>query len=321
VRVFGKIGWIAANWVVSKWLHADKLAVQFWVTGGACLALGVFSMFLPHTPPPKKGEPVSARAILGLDSLSLMRSPSFAVFVIASFLICIPLQFYYAFAQVFVDAAGFKDPAYTMSYGQICEIVFMVLMPLFFLRLGVKYMLLFGMLAWVARYGLFAAVPGSAANTATAMVMGGILLHGICYDFFFVTGFIYTDKKAGNAIRAQAQGFLVLVTQGLGMFVGAWVSQKLVDANTPQQTIDLRSQAAALMERAANASAEVAKPLIDQANSLSHQANALIQWRTVWLAPCIAAAAVAFLFFVMFRDDTRGEAKVPTVDPAESTAA
>ena len=319
VRVFGTIGWIAANWVVSKWLHADKLVQQFWVTGSACMALGVFSFFLPHTPPPSKGQPVSARAVLGLESLSLLKSPSFSVFIISSFLICIPLAFYYTFAPVFVDAVGFKDPAFTMSFGQISEIFFMVAMPLFFARLGVKWMLVVGMLAWVTRYGLFA---GASNNHVLWMVIIGILLHGTCYDFFFVTGFIYTDKKAGNAIRAQAQGFLVLVTQGLGMFIGAQVAQRLRNANTPPEAIALYGKAAEISKQAAEITdAALAKPLIDQANALSHQANALIQWQHIWLVPCIAAGVVMVLFAIFFRDDTKSaEATVPSVEPAETSA-
>jgi len=279
IRVFGTIGWIAANWVVSKWMHADELATQFYVTGAAGLALGVFSFFLPHTPPPAKGKPVSARDILGLDSLSLMKSRSFAIFIISSFLICIPLAAYYAFAPVFVKAVQFKDPAYAMSFGQISEVFFMVIMPLFFLRLGVKYMLLVGMLAWVARYALFAA---AAPSGVLPLVLIGILLHGVCYDFFFVTGFIYTDKKADNKIRAQAQGFLVLVTQGLGMLIGAQVSGALFGKIVTGEG-----------------------------------AVALQNWQRFWIIPCVAAAVIAVLFFVLFKDDTK-EATVPSVEAAQS---
>jgi nucleoside transporter len=264
IRVFGTIGWIAANWVVSKWLHADKLAVQFYVTAAAGFALGIFSLLLPHTPPPAKGQPVSARTILGLDSLSLMKSPSFAVFIISSFLICIPLAAYYAFAPVFVDAIGFKDPAFTMSFGQISEVFFMVIMPLCFAALGVRYMLLVGMLAWVLRYAFFAA---AATTGIMPLVVAGILLHGICYDFFFVTGFIYTDKKADKQIRAQAQGFLVLVTQGLGMLIGAQLSGFLFN--------------------------EIVKT------------GQMQTWQKFWSIPCAAAAVVMIAFFIFFRDDTR----------------
>jgi nucleoside transporter len=320
VRVFGTLGWIVANLVVSSLLHADKLATQFYVTGAAAVALGVFSFFLPHTPPPAKGQPVSARAILGLDSLSLMRSRSFTVFIVCSFLLCIPLAFYYQLAAIFVDAVGFADPASRMSLGQMSEVFFMLVMPLFFARLGVKYMLLVGMLAWVARYGLFAA---SADAHVKWMVLVGILLHGICYDFFFVTGFIYTEKKAGPTIRAQAQGFLVLVTQGLGMLIGAQIAPWLRGRNTPAEAGALYDQSGALMKQAGGMTDEsLAKPLIDQANTLSHQANALIQWKDIWVFGAIFAAVVTVAFFLLFRDDTRAAgAAVPSVDPAETSAA
>lgn len=261
IRVFGTIGWIAANIVVSKMLHADTQAVQFYVAGGSALALGLYSFTLPHTPPPSAGQKASARDILGLDSLALMKSPSFAVFIISSFLICIPLAAYYSFAPVFVKDAGFADPAFNMSFGQMSEIFFMLVMPLCFARLGVKWMLLVGMLAWVTRYGLFA---GAANSGAQWMVLGGILLHGICYDFFFVTGQIYVDKKAPTAIRGQAQGFLVLVTQGLGMLIGAQVVGQIVKSYTVGETEN---------------------------------------WQMIWLIPCVAAGVIAFLFFLLFRED------------------
>jgi len=270
VRVFGTLGWIVANWVVSKGLNADKDPVQFYVTGAACFALTVFSFFLPHTPPPARGQPVSARAILGLDALRLFRSPSFAVFIISSFLICIPLAAYYAYAPVFAANAGFANPAAKMSFGQMAEVFFMLVMPWFFAILGVKWMLVVGMLAWVVRYGLFS---GAAAGGGVPwMIIGGILLHGICYDFFFVTGFIYTDKKAAREIRAQAQGLLVLVTQGLGMFIGAQVSGMLYNSLV-----------------------------------LGRDAQGIGAFQSFWLIPCIAAAVVMVLFAMLFRDDSREE--------------
>ncbi|MEX0867353.1 MAG: MFS transporter, partial [Pirellulales bacterium] len=173
---------------------------------------------LPHTVPPSKGKKVTLNEVFGLDALVLLKRPSFAIFMFSSFLICIPLAFYYQLAGKFVDAAGLANPAFKMSFGQMSEVVFMLVMPLFFARLGVKWMLFVGMFAWVVRYGLFAA----AADDGIAwMVLSGILLHGICYDFFFVTGQIYTDKSAPKEIRGQAQGMLVLFTLGLGMAIGA----------------------------------------------------------------------------------------------------
>jgi nucleoside transporter len=192
VRVFGTLGWIVANLVVSKMYHADTLALQFYITGFAALALGVYSFFLPHTPPPAAGKKTSLGQILGVDALNMLKDRSFATFIISSFLICAPLAAYYAYAPVFVAAAGGEDVAFLMSFGQMAEIIFMLIMPFFFAFLGVKWMLLLGMLAWVLRYGLFAA---GAPDAVWWMIMSGISLHGICYDFFFVTGFIYVDKR------------------------------------------------------------------------------------------------------------------------------
>ena len=296
VRVFGTIGWIVANIVVSKVFEADKSIEQFYIAGGAGIALGLFSLALPHTPPPAKGQAPTARDILGLDSLVLMKKPAFAIFIISSFLICIPLAAYYNYAPVFADAAGFHNVAFNMSFGQMAEVVFMLLMPLFFMRLGVKWMLLLGMFAWVARYGLFAAAADSGVLW---MIMGGIMLHGICYDFFFVTGFIYVDKEATDKIRGQAQGLLVLITQGLGMLIGAQLIGRLVNAYTKENAAALLGQAAALRDQAAAATTN--------SESLWSQATVLLlsvhDWQTIWLIPCIMAAVVAVLFMIFFRDN------------------
>ncbi len=265
VRVFGTLGWIVANLIVSKVLAADTRLIQYVVTGIAGVALAAFSLMLPHTPPPARGQPVSVRAIVGVDALALLRQPSFLIFIISSFLICIPLAAYYAYAQTFVRAAGFEAPAFTMSFGQMAEVVFMLVMPLFFAFLGVKWMLLVGMAAWVARYALF---TGAAPGGIAWMIVLGILLHGICYDFFFVTGFIYTDKKATREIRGQAQGFLVLVTQGLGMLIGAQLSQAIFNRVVSGTGPEL-----------------------------------LKSYQTFWLIPCLMAAVVMVAFLLLFRDD------------------
>jgi nucleoside transporter len=179
VRVFGTLGWIVANIVVSKVYHADTASLQYYITGAAALALGVYSFLLPHTPPPAAGKPTTVAQILGMDALKMMRDRSFATFIVSSFLICAPLAAYYAYAPVFVGAAGGQDVAYLMSFGQMAEIVFMLVMPLFFAVLGVRWMLLVGMFAWVLRYGLFAV---AAPDSIWWMIMLGILLHGICYE-------------------------------------------------------------------------------------------------------------------------------------------
>jgi hypothetical protein len=230
------------------------------VAGGAAVLLGIYSFVaLPHTPPPAAGKAVTVREILGLDSLALLAKPSYAVFTLCSFLLCIPLAFYYAQARNYVEATGFSNPTLTMSFGQVSEIFFMIIMPLCFARLGVKWMLAVGMLAWVVRYGLFA---GAWDGHVGWMVVGAILLHGICYDFFFVTGMVYVDQSAHKEIRSQAQGFLVLATQGLGMLIGAqafdwWKAQKTV--------------------------------------------GGALDWKAFWIGPAIFAAVVLVLFVALFR--------------------
>lgn len=274
VRVLGTIGWIIGNIAVSILPGADKSPGQFYLAGSAGILLGLYSLTLPHTPPPSKGKPTSFGQILGTDSFRLFRNPSYAVFIICSFLICIPLAGYYQQARNFVEFAGLKvfgSATFTMSFGQMSEIVFMLLMPLFFARLGVKWMLLVGMAAWVARYGLFAAAAGQQAGpdavvtqySILSLIFLGILLHGICYDFFFVTGMIYVDKRATQDIRHQAQGILVLVTQGLGLGLGAKLFFAHVLMNSPGGVAD---------------------------------------WKTIWLYPCLFAAAVMVILFLLFWD-------------------
>lgn len=263
VRVLGTIGWIVGNIAVGQLQGGDKSAGQFYLAGGAAILLGIYSLTLPHTPPPSKGKPTSFGQILGTDSFRLFKNPSYTVFIICSFLICIPLAGYYQQARNFVESAGLLirgSATTTMSFGQMSEIVFMVLMPLFFARLGVKWMLLVGMGAWVARYGLFAA---AAEDHIRWMVLVGVLLHGICYDFFFVTGMIYVDKKSTQDIRSQAQGFLVLVTQGLGLGLGAKLFFAWVTMNTKEGVPD---------------------------------------WYNIWLYPALFAAGVMVIFFLFFWD-------------------
>jgi nucleoside transporter len=230
--VFGTLGWIAANVVVSA-LHADA-TLPLYIAGAASIVMGVYAWTLPHTPPPAAGTRPTLRAIAGLDALSKLSSRSFQIFIWSSLLICIPLSAYYAYAPVYVSAAGFESPAFQMSFGQMSEVLFMVAMPLFFARLGVKWMLVTGMAAWVLRYFLFAS---AATGGSHSLIVLGILLHGICYDFFFVTGQVYVDKKSTDDIRGQAQGFLVLVTYGVGMLLGAQVSGWVFNALVPDPSV------------------------------------------------------------------------------------
>ncbi len=262
IRVFGTFGWIAAGLLLNQITESADSPVQFYVAGTASLTLGVYSLFLPHTPPPLQGKQVSIGEIFGFDAIALLRDPSFLVFVISSFLICIPLAAYYQQAPVFLKGIGYTDAEVPgkMAYGQMAEVVFMILMPAFFARLGVKKMIAIGMLAWVARYVLFAE---AADDQVRWMVLGGILLHGICYDFFFVTGQIYVDKFAPENIRGQAQGFLVLVTQGFGLGLGA----KLVENHVNRTTDD-----------------------------------GVRDWGEFWWWPAMGSGAILLVFWIMFRD-------------------
>ncbi|VGO20492.1 nucleoside permease [Pontiella sulfatireligans] len=269
IRVFGTLGWIAAGTLVSMVLHADETVLPLQIAGGAGVLLGLYCLTLPHTPPPAKGKKVSVRDLLCLDALSLLKKPSFLVFIVSSMLICIPLAAYYAYAPVFVNASGLADPAFKMSFGQMSEIFFMLVMPLFFAKLGVKKMLLIGMAAWVARYGLFAL---GAPEGTLWMILIAIALHGVCYDFFFVTGQIYVDKEAPLAVRGQAQGLLILVTQGIGMLVGAQVSAKLFSAFVQ-----------------------------------GREADVLLGWQQYWEVPCIGAALILVFFALLFRERRKGE--------------
>jgi len=232
VRVLGTIGWIAGNWVMlgcrtitgNMEAFSDNSEHMFTAAAIASLILGFYCLTLPKTAPPAKGEPVSFGKVIGIDAWSLFKDKSFFVFALASFLICIPLAGYYAKGAGFVGEMGIKlfgSTTGAMSTGQMSEILFMLIMPLCFARLGVKKMLVIGMLAWVVRYGLWGFAFGQEGVLLTAPVFLGILLHGICYDFFFVTGMIYTDKKAAPEVRGQAQSLVVMLTQGLGLGIGA----------------------------------------------------------------------------------------------------
>jgi nucleoside transporter len=264
IRVFGTIGWIVAGIFVSKILGADETSIPLKIAGIISIFMGFFSFILPNTPPPAKGEKFSVRKVLGLDALKKLNTKPFIVFIISSFLICIPLSVYYAYAPVFVNVSGIENPAFKMSFGQMSEAIFILIMPMLFPLLGIKKMLLTGMAAWVLRYFLFAL---GAPDTVVWMILSGIILHGICYDFFFVAGFIYVDKKATKEIRGQAQGFVVLATYGLGMLIGSQIAGYLFNGMITAQGKE-----------------------------------ALMQWQNFWYVPAILALAVLIFFTVFFKD-------------------
>lgn len=272
VRVWGTFGWIVAgvfiSFVLSRFTNgapAEGTALPLYSAGVASLVLGAYCLTLPHTPPSAAGQRVSARSVLGLDALDQLGSRSFYVFVASALLICIPLAAYYNMTQLYLQAAQVKNIAATQTLGQMSELGFMLAMPFLFARLGVKKMLLAGMTAWVVRYALFAAAAPGAVFWLIAL---GILLHGICYDFFFVTGQIYVDKKSTPAIRGQAQGFFVFVTYGVGMLIGAQVAGAVYNGF-------LAGRATLPLE----------------------------EWQRFWWIPAAFAAAVALFFAVAFRDE------------------
>ena len=284
IRVFGTVGWIVAGLFIGFVLGQftggelpDRTPLPLYTTAIASLLLGVYSFSLPHTPPPAAGEAVSFRSIVGADALRQLGSRSFYIFIACSFLICIPLAAYYNFAPIFVANAVYDqgasnalvsvlpNPSSLMTLGQMSEAAFMLLMPLLFVRFGVKWMLAIGMGAWIFRYALFAL---GAPDAIFWMVVTGILLHGVCYDFFFVTGQIYVDKKSTPAVRGQAQGFLVLVTYGLGMFIGAQIAGALFNG------------------------------FLGDATALT-----LARWQDFWLIPAAFALIVLLLFIFSFRDE------------------
>lgn len=270
VRVFGTIGWIVAGLSVSFLLSralgtaAEGTAAPLYTSGVASIVLGLFCLTLPHTPPSARGRKVSLGSILGLDAFRELGSASFYVFLASSFLICIPLSAYYNFTQLFLGAAGVTNIAATQTLGQMSEVGFMLLMPFFFARLGVKWMLVVGMLAWSARYALFAL---GAPEQVQWMVILGIALHGICYDFFFVTGQIYVDKKSSPAVRGQAQGMFVLVTYGVGMLIGAQIAGRVYNG------------------------------FLGTSPALTP-----VQWQSFWWIPSVFALCVLVLFALFFRD-------------------
>jgi len=227
IRVLGTIGWIVVGLIIG-FTKIEASALTFQIASAASLLLGLYSFFLPHTPPKVSG-PVSVRDVLGLDALALLKDRPFATMFLASLLICIPLSFYYAFANPFLNEVGLENAAGKMTMGQMSELGFMVLLPFFLTRLGVKRIVMLAMVCWGLRYVLFA--YGNSGSAAW-MLYAGIILHGICYDFFFVTGQIFVDRKAPEHLRSSAQGMITLATYGLGMLVGSWVSGLVVGAYT-----------------------------------------------------------------------------------------
>ena len=277
IRIWGTIGWIVAGLLISYIFHWDSkldtenglLKNTFLMAGIASLVLGLFSFTLPKTPPKiASTEKVTISDVLGLDALKLLKDRNFLIFFVSSILICIPLAFYYQNANLFLSDIGVDNPTGKMTIGQASEVLFLLFIPFFFSRFGFKKTILVGMLAWAVRYALFA--YGNATNLSFMLIIG-IALHGVCYDFFFVSGQIYTDSKAGERYKSSAQGLITLATYGVGMLIGFAVAGLITD------TYKL--------------------------------AGGATDWKMVWIIPAGIAAVVFLLFAVLFNDKSKSEIK------------
>src|SRR6202045_897209 len=267
IRVLGTAGWIVAGLLIG-YMGVESTAVPVRVPAICSIVMAIYSLTLPHTPPLRSAHGFKLSNIFPAEAFNLFKDRNFSVFALASFLICIPLQFYYAFTNPFLNEIGVQNAAGKMTMGQMSELLFMVTLPWFFRRLGVKYTLMLGMSAWVLRYVCFG--TGNSGSLIWLLYLG-IVLHGICYDFFFVTGQVYVDQKAPQALRAAAQGLITFITYGIGMFLGAYLSGWVVDlyANT------------------------------SGGGALAHN------WRSIWMVPAIGSAIVLFIFLIGFRDEER----------------
>jgi nucleoside transporter len=262
IRLFGTLGWISAGIIVSKLLHGDVTAMPMRISGIGGVLMGFYSFTLPHIPPAGTNKKISFRDVFGLDAFAKLRSKPFIIFIISLLLISLPFAIYFPYVPVFLQKAGIASPGFKMTFGQMSEIIFLLILPWFFARFGLKWVLLTGMLAWVCRYALFAF---AAPDAVTWMIIIGILIHGCCYDFVYVAGQIYIDKKATPEIRAQSQGLFVLVSYGVGQGLGAlgagWIF-----------------------------------------NSIMRHGTSLHQWQLFWIVPLLFAAIVTVLFIFGFKE-------------------
>ncbi len=259
IRVFGTIGWIVAGILIGS-LELEKTSATFLIAAGASAALGLISFILPDTPPKANTVDVSASKALGAEAFVLFKDRPYLIFFIAAILVCIPLSFYYGFANNFLNELKVANAATKMTLGQFSEGLFILAIPFLFYRIGVKKMLLLGMGAWILRY-IFFAYGDNGSNLW--MLYAGIILHGVCYDFFFVTGYMYTEKKAGEKIKNAAQGLFTFATYGLGMFIGTLFSGYIADKYVLPEGHD---------------------------------------WKSIWFVPAIIAAGVLVYFIVFFRE-------------------
>jgi nucleoside transporter len=269
VKLWSAVGWIGGG-VTLTMLKGEQTAVQFYLAGGASIVLAIFSLSLPHTPPQKTGKDVAIGELLGLDALSLMKKPSFAIFIGCMFLICIPLYFYFVMMGIYLTEIGWTRIAGKMSLAQVSDVIFMLMLPIMLKRLGYKKTIFLGILAWCARY-FFLAGSVSLAAMSAPLIFVAILLHGVCYDFLFIAGQLYVDDQANPRIRAACQGFIAFILWGVGAFVGTMIAGKVL----------------AMYE------------ITNSAGAIVHD------WEKIWQVPAILSVAVLLVFAIFFREPPR----------------
>lgn len=267
VKMLSAVGWIAGLFGLGLIASAES-PVQFYLAGGASIVFGLFSLALPHTPPHKTGANVSLGEILGLDALALLRKPSFAIFILCMFLICIPLYFYFVNLGTYLTQLEWVDWAQKMTLAQISDIIFLILLPLMLKKLGYKKTIFLGILAWATRYFLLSA---SASSTGTVLIFGAILLHGICYDFLFIAGQLYVDGEANERIRGAAQGLIAIILWGFGSLVGTYLAGRVMDQHK----------------------------LVEAKGAIAHD------WAAIWATPAWIAVGVLVVFLIFFREPAR----------------
>ncbi len=301
IRVWGTIGWIVAGLFVG--FQGWSSSFNIFRLGAICsVALGFYSFTLPHTPPPAKDKPLNMRTLLMMDAFKLLGNMPFFIFIVCSTLICIPLAYYYGFTSNLLGQIGFEQPAATMTLGQMSEIFFMILIPFFFRRLGVKNMILVGMAAWSARYLLFAF---GAPQQVVSMILLAVLLHGVCYDFFFVTGFMYTDSKAPADVKGQAQCMLVFFTQGVGMFFGYWIAGVRFATSVPNyDKLNAAIQAGKTDTQLTFGQSLERMFSVKLPEGIDPQllSQTMLEWKEFWLLPAMMAGAIFIVFAFAFHE-------------------
>lgn len=265
IKALSSVGWIAGGLTLSILFKGEQSAVQFYLAGAVSVLFGLFSLTLPHTPPKKTGKDVSLGNILGLDALALMKRPSFAVFILCMFLICIPLYFYFVNMNLYVTELQWSYSAAKMSLAQVSDVVCLLLLPFILRSLGYKKTIFLGILFWAIRYFLLAGSVDS-ASFQTVFVFAAILLHGVCYDFLFIAGQLYVDEEANETIRGAAQGLIAFILWGVGSFVGTHLAGLSQAYHTLEQPV----------------------------GSIAHD------WQGIWIYPAYGSMAVLIIFLIFF---------------------